>query len=102
MNAGVQVDEDSLLGLEMHESDLSVDEDIPADNVLLCILGALNGIEVTFLIDSGPSECFLSTSLVEKNKIKNNKNKRKIEYSACKWNCACFKFDGRTGMCDIY
>ena len=49
VHAGVQVDEDSLPGLEMNESDLSVDEDIPSDNVLLCILGELNGIEVTFL-----------------------------------------------------
>ena len=48
----------------MDESDLSVDEDIPTDNVLLCILGELNGIEVTFLIDSGASECFLTTAFV--------------------------------------
>ena len=78
VNAGVQVDEDSLPELVMNESDLSVDEDIPADSVLLCILGALNGIEVTFLIDSGASECFLSTSFVEKNKIKTRKTKEKL------------------------
>ena len=61
----------------MDESDLSIDEDIPADSVLLCILGELNGIEVTFLIDSGASECFLSTAFVEKNKIKTRKTKEK-------------------------
>ena len=66
MHASVQVDEDSLPGLEMNKSDLSIDEDIPSDSVLLCILGELNGIEVTFLIDTGASECFLSTSFVEK------------------------------------
>ena len=77
MNAGVQVDEDSLPCLAMDESNLSVDEDIPVDSVLLCILGELNGIEVTFLIDSGASECFLSTAFVEKNKIKTRKTKEK-------------------------
>ena len=78
VHAGVQVDEDSLPGLEMNESDLSVDEDIPSDSVLLCILGELNGIEVTFLIDSGASECFLSTAFVEKNRIKVRKTKEKL------------------------
>ena len=61
-----------------NESDLSVDEDIPVDSVLLCILGELNGIEVTFLIDSGASECFLSIAFVEKNKIKTRKTKEKL------------------------
>ena len=70
MNAGVQVDEDSLPSLAMDESNLSVDKDILVDSVLLCILGELNGIEVTFLIDSGASECFLSTAFVGKNEIK--------------------------------
>ena len=64
MHAGVQVDEDSLLGLKRNESDLSVDEESLADSVLLYILGELNGIEVTFLIDSGASECFLSIAFV--------------------------------------
>ena len=78
-DAGVQVDEDSLPGLETDEVKLSADEDIPADNVLLCILGELNGIAVTFLIDSGASECFLSTAFVEKNKIKTRKTKEKLQ-----------------------
>ena len=75
VHASVQADEDSLPGLEMNESDLSVDEDILLDSVLLCILGELNGIEVTFFIDSGASECFLSTAFVEKNKTKARKTK---------------------------
>ena len=54
----------------MNESDLCVDEDVPIDTVLLCILGELNGTEVTFLLDSGTSECFLSIAFVEMNKIK--------------------------------
>ena len=78
VNADVQVDEDSLPGLAMNESDLSVDEDIPTDSVLLCILGELNGIEATFLIDSGASECFLSTAFVEKNKSKTRKIKENL------------------------
>ena len=50
----------------------------PTDSALLCILGELNGIEVTFLIDSGASECFLSTAFVERNKIKTRKTKEKL------------------------
>ena len=57
VHAGVQIDEDSLPGLKMNEFDLSADEESPAYSVLLCILGEVNGIEVTFLIDSGASEC---------------------------------------------
>ena len=78
VHASVQVDEDSLPRVEMNESDLSVGEDISADSVLLCILGELNGIAVTFLIDSGASECFLSTAFVEKNSIKTRKTKEKL------------------------
>ena len=63
----MQVDEDSLASFKMNESDLSADKESPADSVLLCILGEVNGIEVTFLIDSSASECFLSTAFVEKN-----------------------------------
>ena len=75
---GVQVDEDSLPGDFIEEIDLSAEEDVPADSVLLCILGELNGLAVTFLIDSGASECFLSTAFVEKNKIKTKKTKEKL------------------------
>ena len=78
VNAGVQVDEDSLPCLKMNESDLFVDEESHADSVLLCILGELNGIEVTFLIDSGASEWLLSTAFVERNKIKTRKTKEKL------------------------
>ena len=71
----------------MDESDLFVDEDIPVDNVLLCILGELNGIEVTFLIDSRGSECFLSTAFVEKNKIKTRKKKKSGIFSSQMGQC---------------
>ena len=49
---------------------LSGDEIGSLGSVLSCILGKVNGIEVTFLIDSGASECFLSTTFVKKNKRK--------------------------------
>ena len=47
-------------------------------SVLLCILGKVNGIEVTFLIDSGASECFLSATFVKTNKLKIVKAKEKL------------------------
>ena len=100
VNAGVQVDEDSLLGLAMNESDLSVDEDIPADSVLLCTLGELNGIEVTFLIDSGASECFLSTAFVEKNKIKTGKTKEKLNIQLANGTVRVSNFIVEHGVCD--
>ena len=78
VHAGVQVDEDSLPSLKMNESDLSVDEESLANSVLLCILWELNGIEVTFLIDSGTSECFLSTAFEQKNKTKTRIIKEKL------------------------
>ena len=62
VDTGMQVDEDSLPGDLRDETDLSVDESIPTDSILLCILGESNGIEVTFFIDSGASECFLGTA----------------------------------------
>ena len=78
VDTGMQVDEDSLPGESRDETDLSVDESVPTDSILLCILGELNGIKMTFLIDSGASECFLGTAFVEKNKIKKKKKKEKL------------------------
>ena len=57
---------------------LSGDEIDPFGSVLLCILGKVNGIEVTFLIDSGASECFLSTTFAKKNKLKIVQTKEKL------------------------
>ena len=74
----MQVDEDSLPVPQRNEIVLLADEIEAAVSVLLCIAGFLNGIEVTFLIDSGANECFLSTSFVEKNKIKTSKTKEKL------------------------
>ena len=49
---------------------LSGDEIDSPSSVLLCILGKVEGIEVTFFVDSGASECFLSTTFIEQNKLK--------------------------------
>ena len=60
------------------------DENLPGDesevvgSVLLCIAVRLNGIDVTFLIDSCASEFFLSTTFAEKNKLKMTKTKEKL------------------------
>ena len=75
VDAGVQVEEDSLPGFKMNESDLSADENFPADSVLLCVEGCLNGIAVVFLIDSGASECFVGKTFAEKNGLKVTKTK---------------------------
>ena len=73
---GMQVVEDSQSVPLTNDVGLSGDEIDSPGSVLLCILGKVNGIEVTFLIDSGASECFLSTTFVEKNKMKTVKAKK--------------------------
>ena len=80
-NKGMQVVEDSQSVPLMNDVGLSGDEIDPLGSVLLCILGKINWVAVTFLIDSGASECFLSTTFVEKNKLKTVKSKRKIRNS---------------------
>ena len=65
----MQVVEDSQSVPLTNEVGLPGDEIDPPGSILLCIIGKVNGIEVTFLIDSGANECFLSTTFVEMNKI---------------------------------
>ena len=79
MDTGIQVDEDALPIPQTNEIVLPTDEIETVGSVLLCIAGVLNGIDVTFLIDSGASECFLSTRFVEKNKMKTSKTKEKLK-----------------------
>ena len=74
----MHVVEDSQFVPLMNDVGLSDDEFDSPSSVLLYILGKVNGIEVTFLIDSGASECFLSTTFVEKNKLKTAKAKEKV------------------------
>ena len=47
--------------------------------VLLCIAGQLDGIPVTFLIDSGATECFVSTRVVREYNMKICKKKEKLK-----------------------
>ena len=47
--------------------------------VLLCIAGQLDGIPVTFLVDSGATECFVSTRVVRDHKMKICKKKEKLK-----------------------
>ena len=47
--------------------------------VLLCIAGQLDGIPVTFLVDSGATECFLSTRVVRDHNMKICKKKEKLK-----------------------
>ena len=78
---GVQVDEESLPGDFIDEIDLPADEKFPADSVLLCVEGCLNGISVIFLIDSGASECFVGKTFAEENGLKLTKTKEKLKYT---------------------
>ena len=47
--------------------------------VLLSVSRFLNGFSVTFLIDSGASECFVDTAFIETNGIKTVKRKEKLQ-----------------------
>ena len=75
---GMQVVEDSQPVPLTNDVGLPGDEIDSPGGVLLCILGKVEGIEVTFLIDSGANECFLSTTFVEQNKLKTAKAKEKL------------------------
>ena len=75
---GMHVAEDSQSVPLTNDVGLSGDEIDSPGSVLLCILGKVNGIEVTFLIDSGVSECFLNTTFVEKHELKTAKPKEKL------------------------
>ena len=57
----------------------AADEDIPAECILLSIEGCLNGFPVKFLIDSGATDCFVSTDFVETKELDVNKRKEKVK-----------------------
>ena len=78
--AGQQGGENSVPGPQ-GDSEKLVDESEATSVVLLCLSGTLEGYFVTFLIDSGASECFVSTDFVDEHGLRKNKNKRKIENS---------------------
>ena len=57
----------------------TADEEIPAGCKLLSIEGLLNGFPVKFLIDSGATDCFVSTAFVEEKKLEMNKRNEKVK-----------------------
>ena len=75
--AGQQKNEDSTSGPRM-EVNLA-DEIEAAQVVLLCISGTLEGIPVKYLIDSGASDCFVSTEFVTEHGLKTTKTKEKLK-----------------------
>ena len=59
------------------DEDSTADEIIPAECILLSIEGFLNGFPVRFLIDSGATDCFVSTAFVEEKELGMNKRKKR-------------------------
>ena len=78
MDTGVQVTEDTEPIEKKYENE-SVDEEIPAECILLSIEGVFNGFPVKFLIDSGATDCFVSTMFVEDKGLVLNKRNDKVK-----------------------
>ena len=75
--AGQQRNEDSTSG---PQAEVNLTDEIEAAQVvLLCISGTLEGIPVKYLIDSGASDCFVSTDFVAENGLKTTKSKEKLK-----------------------
>ena len=68
-------------------------EEIPAECILLCIEGFFNGFPVKFLIDSGATDCFVSTAFVEAKELVLNKRKDKVKINLA---------DGTTRVSKMY
>ena len=92
MDSGELVSEDTEPVKEKTESD-AADEEIPAGCILLSIEGFLNGFPVKFLIDSGATDCFVSTAFVEEKKLGLNKRKEKVKINLA---------DGTTRVSQMY
>ena len=92
MDSGEQVAEDSGPESKMNEED-TAEEEVPADCILLCIEGSLNGFPVKFLIDSGATDCFVSTAFVEAKELLLNKRKEKVKINLA---------DGTTRVSKLY
>ena len=92
MDSGELVSEDTEPVKEKTESD-AADEEIPAGCILLSIEGFLNGFPVKFLIDSGATDCFVSTAFVEEKKLGLNKRKEKVKINLA---------DGTTRVSKMY
>ena len=76
--AGQQGGESSVPGPQGDDEKL-VDESEATSVVLLCLSGTLEGYFVTFLIDSGASESFVSTDFVEEHGLRKTKIKEKLK-----------------------
>ena len=87
-----QVTADTQSVAEMNET-IAADENIPADCILLSIEGLLNGFPVKFLIDSGATDCFVSTSFVENKELDLNKRKEEVKINLA---------DGTTRVSKLY
>ena len=76
--AGQQGNEDSTSGPQNLEVNLA-DETEAAQIILLCISGTLEGFPMKFLVDSGASDCFVSTEFVREHGLKTVKTKEKVK-----------------------
>ena len=74
----MQVTEDSVHVPPRKETD-SAGEIETAESVLLCVAGFLNGFPVTFFVDSGAIDCFVSATSVEEKRLLLNKSKEKVK-----------------------
>ena len=75
--AGQQQKEDSSTGLQSEVNRADVIN--TAQVILLCISGTLEGFPVTYLIDSGASDCFVSSEFVRAHGLKTVKTKEKMK-----------------------
>ena len=96
MDTGAEVNDQNLVDTESGEpmnDSLAADERIPADCTLLSIEGYFNGFPVKFLVDSGATDCFVSTAFVEEKELDQNKRKEKIKINLA---------DGSTRVSQLY
>ena len=92
VDSGELVSEETEPEKTMNESD-DADEELSAGCILLCIEGFLNGFPVKFLIDSGATDCFVSTAFVEEKELGLNKRKEKVKINLA---------DGTTRVSKLY
>ena len=78
VDTGMQVTEDSVPVAPRNETD-SAGEIKTAESVLLCVAGFLNGFPLTFLVDSGATNCFVSATFAEEKRLLLNKSKEKVK-----------------------
>ena len=92
VDTSVQVTEEIKPIGKMDETE-PADEEIPAECILLSIDGVFNGFPIKFLIDSGATDCFVSTAFVEDKGLLLNKRKDKVRINLA---------DGMTRVSKMY